>query len=174
MIMIIIQKEIQLMARSRGFHLVTSEIISQIPELKTILRESFAYLSNIHQHHSRLMRMPIPSSVKILKHTSINWYGTCVILQTQYRRSRRYAGTSQGINSWKQCVHPGDGWNVKSWNVAGSLFLRASQLWRCKTIGADTYWRRKRFFEINQILADKSHSITPTLFLVNKCYTKLF
>jgi secondary thiamine-phosphate synthase enzyme len=34
--MIIIQKEIQLRARSRGFHLVTSEIISQIPELKTI------------------------------------------------------------------------------------------------------------------------------------------
>ena len=34
--MIIIQKEIKLRARSRGFHLVTSEIISQIPELKTI------------------------------------------------------------------------------------------------------------------------------------------
>ncbi len=35
-IMIIIQKEIKLQARSRGFHLVTPEIISQIPELKTI------------------------------------------------------------------------------------------------------------------------------------------
>jgi secondary thiamine-phosphate synthase enzyme len=35
--MIIIQKEIKLRARSRGFHLVTSEIISHIPELKTIL-----------------------------------------------------------------------------------------------------------------------------------------
>jgi secondary thiamine-phosphate synthase enzyme len=33
---VIIQKEIQLRARSRGFHLVTSEIVSQIPELKTI------------------------------------------------------------------------------------------------------------------------------------------
>jgi secondary thiamine-phosphate synthase enzyme len=32
----IIQKEITLKARSRGFYLVTSEIISQIPELKTI------------------------------------------------------------------------------------------------------------------------------------------
>lgn len=36
--MIITQKEIKLQARSRGFHLVTSEIISQIPELKTIRR----------------------------------------------------------------------------------------------------------------------------------------
>ena len=36
MMMIVIQKEIKLRARSRGFHLVTSEIISQIPELKTI------------------------------------------------------------------------------------------------------------------------------------------
>jgi secondary thiamine-phosphate synthase enzyme len=35
-IMIILQKEIQLRVRSRGFHLITSEIISQIPELKTI------------------------------------------------------------------------------------------------------------------------------------------
>jgi secondary thiamine-phosphate synthase enzyme len=34
--MIVIQKEIKLQARSRGFHLVTSEIISQLPELKTI------------------------------------------------------------------------------------------------------------------------------------------
>lgn len=34
----IIQKKITLRARSRGFHLVTSEIISQIPELKTIKR----------------------------------------------------------------------------------------------------------------------------------------
>ena len=32
----IIQKEITLHARIRGFHLVTSEIITQIPELKTI------------------------------------------------------------------------------------------------------------------------------------------
>jgi len=37
-IMVIIQKEIKLQARTRGFHLVTSEIISQIPELKTIQR----------------------------------------------------------------------------------------------------------------------------------------
>jgi secondary thiamine-phosphate synthase enzyme len=35
-IRMIIQKEIKLRARSRGFHLVTPEIISQIPELKTI------------------------------------------------------------------------------------------------------------------------------------------
>ena len=35
-IMIVIQKEIKLRARNRGFHLVTAEIISQIPELKTI------------------------------------------------------------------------------------------------------------------------------------------
>ncbi len=34
--MITIQKEIRLRARSRGFHLITSEITSQIPELKTI------------------------------------------------------------------------------------------------------------------------------------------
>jgi secondary thiamine-phosphate synthase enzyme len=34
--MIIIQKEIRLGALHRGFHLITSEIISQIPELKTI------------------------------------------------------------------------------------------------------------------------------------------
>jgi secondary thiamine-phosphate synthase enzyme len=34
--MVLIQKEIKLRARSRGFHLVTTEIISQIPELKTI------------------------------------------------------------------------------------------------------------------------------------------
>ena len=32
----ILQKEIALRARSRGFHLITSEITSQIPELKTI------------------------------------------------------------------------------------------------------------------------------------------
>jgi secondary thiamine-phosphate synthase enzyme len=32
----IIQKEISLRARSRGFHLVTSEIISCIPEIKTV------------------------------------------------------------------------------------------------------------------------------------------
>jgi secondary thiamine-phosphate synthase enzyme len=32
----IIQKEITLHARNRGFHLVTSEIVTQIPELKTI------------------------------------------------------------------------------------------------------------------------------------------
>ena len=36
--MIIIQKELTLRARSRGFHLITSEIISQIPELKRIQR----------------------------------------------------------------------------------------------------------------------------------------
>jgi secondary thiamine-phosphate synthase enzyme len=34
--MITIQKEIILRKQNRGFHLVTSEIISQIPELKTI------------------------------------------------------------------------------------------------------------------------------------------
>ena len=34
--MILIQKEITLRARSRGFHLVTPEIISHLPELKTI------------------------------------------------------------------------------------------------------------------------------------------
>jgi secondary thiamine-phosphate synthase enzyme len=34
--MTIIQKEIKLRARSRGFHLVTPEIVSQIPELRTI------------------------------------------------------------------------------------------------------------------------------------------
>jgi secondary thiamine-phosphate synthase enzyme len=34
--MITIQKEITLRARNRGFHLVTSEIITQIPELNTI------------------------------------------------------------------------------------------------------------------------------------------
>lgn len=32
----IIQKEITLKARPRGFHLITSEILSQIPELKNI------------------------------------------------------------------------------------------------------------------------------------------
>ena len=36
--MVIIQKEITLRARARGFHLVTSEIVSQIPELMTIQR----------------------------------------------------------------------------------------------------------------------------------------
>jgi secondary thiamine-phosphate synthase enzyme len=34
--MIIIQKEIKLRARGRGFHLITPEIISQIPEMKTM------------------------------------------------------------------------------------------------------------------------------------------
>ena len=34
--MVFVQKEIKLRPRSRGFHLVTSEIISQIPELRTI------------------------------------------------------------------------------------------------------------------------------------------
>jgi secondary thiamine-phosphate synthase enzyme len=34
--MMIIQKEIKLRSRSRGFHLVTSEIISQIPEMRTV------------------------------------------------------------------------------------------------------------------------------------------
>jgi secondary thiamine-phosphate synthase enzyme len=34
--MITLQKEITLHARNRGFHLVTSEILSQIPEVKTI------------------------------------------------------------------------------------------------------------------------------------------
>jgi secondary thiamine-phosphate synthase enzyme len=34
--MTIIQKEISLRPRSRGFHLVTSEIVSQIPDLKNI------------------------------------------------------------------------------------------------------------------------------------------
>jgi secondary thiamine-phosphate synthase enzyme len=33
---IVIQKEIKLQTRSRGFHLVTPEIISHIPEIKTI------------------------------------------------------------------------------------------------------------------------------------------
>jgi secondary thiamine-phosphate synthase enzyme len=37
-IMVIIQKEIKLRTHRRGFHLVTSEIVSQIPELKTIQR----------------------------------------------------------------------------------------------------------------------------------------
>lgn len=32
----IIQKEIKLRSRGRGFHLVTSEIISQIPEMRTV------------------------------------------------------------------------------------------------------------------------------------------
>jgi len=34
--MIIVQKEITIRARSRGFHLITSEIAAQIPELKTV------------------------------------------------------------------------------------------------------------------------------------------
>ena len=34
--MTVIQKEITLRARNRGFHLITSEIASQVPELKTI------------------------------------------------------------------------------------------------------------------------------------------
>ncbi len=34
--MVIIQKEITLKGRNRGFHLVTSEILSKIPEIKTI------------------------------------------------------------------------------------------------------------------------------------------
>jgi secondary thiamine-phosphate synthase enzyme len=34
----IIQKEITLHARNRGFHLVTSEIVSSIPEMKTVNR----------------------------------------------------------------------------------------------------------------------------------------
>ena len=36
--MIFIQKEITLKARSRGFHLVTQEILSHIPEVKSIHR----------------------------------------------------------------------------------------------------------------------------------------
>jgi secondary thiamine-phosphate synthase enzyme len=36
--MIFIQKEIKLQPRSRGFHLVTAEIISQIPEMKNVQR----------------------------------------------------------------------------------------------------------------------------------------
>jgi len=36
--MIFIQREIKLRARSRGFHLVTGEIISQIPELNSVIR----------------------------------------------------------------------------------------------------------------------------------------
>ena len=36
--MVFIQKEIQLRPRSRGFHLVTSEIVSHLPELKMIQR----------------------------------------------------------------------------------------------------------------------------------------
>ncbi len=36
--MVIIQKEITLRARERGFHLVTSEIVSHLPELKKIRR----------------------------------------------------------------------------------------------------------------------------------------
>jgi secondary thiamine-phosphate synthase enzyme len=35
---LVIQKEISLRSKPRGFHLVTSEIVSQIPELKTIRR----------------------------------------------------------------------------------------------------------------------------------------
>jgi secondary thiamine-phosphate synthase enzyme len=36
--MVIIQKEITLRARTRGFHLITSEIVSHLPELMTIQR----------------------------------------------------------------------------------------------------------------------------------------
>jgi secondary thiamine-phosphate synthase enzyme len=36
--MVVVQKEITLRPRDRGFHLVTSEIVSQIPELKTVRR----------------------------------------------------------------------------------------------------------------------------------------
>ena len=34
--MVLIQKEIELRSRSRGFHLVTSEIISHLPEMQSI------------------------------------------------------------------------------------------------------------------------------------------
>jgi secondary thiamine-phosphate synthase enzyme len=46
--MITIQKEIFLRPRNRGFHLVTSEIVSQVPELKTIR----CGLMNIFIRHS--------------------------------------------------------------------------------------------------------------------------
>jgi secondary thiamine-phosphate synthase enzyme len=36
--MVVVQKEITLRARERGFHLVTSEIVSHLPELLTIRR----------------------------------------------------------------------------------------------------------------------------------------
>lgn len=43
-----IQKEIQLSAKSRGFHLVTSEILNQIPEISAITTG----LAHIHIKHT--------------------------------------------------------------------------------------------------------------------------
>jgi hypothetical protein len=66
------QKEFELSAKERGFHLITDEIVRAIPELRLV---DCGFLHLIIKHTSAsltIMKMPIRQYAKIWKVTSIN------------------------------------------------------------------------------------------------------
>ena len=105
------QIEITLKPKRRGFHLVTSEIVSQLPKLpKTGIVTIFT------------------------KHTSCGvwtYVGGC----------RRYACSCQIDTEWCQHHHPHHRWPFESWHLAGHLLLRVPQLWWFQGVGSDNHRR---------------------------------
>lgn len=71
MSMVIIQKEIVLRARSRGFHLVTSEIISRIPEIQTV-RQGVLHVFIKHTSASLTLNENADSTVRTDFETHFN------------------------------------------------------------------------------------------------------
>ncbi len=149
-IMVIIQKEIKLKARTRGFHLVTAEIISQIPELKTIQRgELHVYIKHtsasitLNENADPTVREDFEKHFNKLAPENAPYYEHDTEgsddMPAHLKSSMLGSSVSIPVTDGKL--------NLGTWQ--GIYFCEHRNYGGVRELGTDTCWRGRWFFEMN-------------------------
>ena len=175
-----IQKEFSIAARNRGFHLVTSEIVSKLPELATV-RCGLLHLFIKHTSASITLNENADPSVRVDMESHFN-----VIAP---ENARYYTHDTEGADDMPAHIksssrgfplHPHHRRPPESRYLAGDLPLRTSRLWweqkhRChhhrrlettpqtaeQHQAAFRHWRGYRFSSISLLRLPAPYSGTP-------------
>ena len=134
------QIEITLTPKRRGFHLVTSEIMRQLPQLpKTGIINIFCK----HTSCGLSINENADPDVRVDMETIFN--------RLVPENRPEYEHTLEGADdmpahakstlSGVSLTIPHHEWTFEYGHLAGHLFLRISQLWRCKGSGGNNYGR---------------------------------
>ena len=131
-------------AHSRGFHLITREVVAALPELSSIevgllARVSAAHVGLAHDQRKRRSRRAGRPGILVLGNRARGFS-----LPAHVRRAGRHAGPCEGVAVGQQPDDPGRQGRVVPGHLAGNLSVRAPATWRPAEAGADAVGREKR------------------------------
>ena len=136
------QKEISLPAFSRGFHLITSVIERELPEIKKI---EVGFLQVFIKHTSASLSINENADPTVRKDFETHFNkmvpeNAFLTTSTITKDSDDMPAHIKASLLGAQVMIPHHPWKTQPWHLAGHLFVRAQESWRQQESGGYGFW----------------------------------